>query len=43
MMIVSEEFIPIPTINNLYIEVSNITIRKKNNSTHMGTISEVRA
>lgn len=37
-----EEFIPIPTINNLYIEVSNITIRKKNNSTHMGTISEVR-
>lgn len=38
-----EEFIAIPTTSNLYIEVSNVTVRKKNNSTHTGNISEVRA
>ncbi len=34
------EFIPIPTTANLYVEVSNVTIRKKNNPTPMGTIME---
>jgi hypothetical protein len=38
-----DEFIAIPTTANLFVEVSNVTITKKNNNSHSGTISEARA